>query len=125
MRILLMVIVLGLSSPAAWAKTLKIPKGTIQVNQLHDELLAAFPAWRGTSQPDGGFADPLLRVESTEQDIRLTIPDTTPDALVQAVINAHKPQSKRDKAAEAKAKDPSTLTVEERVKRLEILLKAD
>ena len=125
MRILLIVLVLGLGCPAAWAKTIKVTKGSMQVNQLHEELLAAFPAWRGTAQLDGSFTDPLLQVESTDTEIRLTVPDTIPDASVQAVIQAHKPRPKRDKVAEEKAKDPSTLTLEDRMKRLEIMLKAD
>jgi hypothetical protein len=125
MRIFFLLIVLGLGSPAAWAKSIKVPKGAIQVNQLHEELLNTFPAWRGISQTAGGFTDPLLRVESTDNEITLTMPDATQDAAVQAVIDAHKPNPKKDKAAEERIKKPSTLTLEERVKRLEILLGAE
>ena len=113
------------SATNAWAKTVKVPKGSIHVNQLHEELLGVFPTWRGTPQPDGTFADPLLGVESTDQEIILTVPDTTQDAAVQAVITAHKPKPKTDKAAEERAKDPSSMTLNERVKRLEILLGAE
>ena len=122
MRILLAVLLVGMASPCAWAKTLKVAKGPIEVNQLHEELLSAFPAWRGTPQADGTLVNPLLQVESTEQEIRLTVPDTTPEAAVQAVVAAHKPTPKKDKAAEEKAKDPSSLTLEERVKRIEVIL---
>jgi len=122
---LLVVMILGLGSPAAWAKTLKVAKGSMQVNQLHEELLVRFPAWRGTLQPDGSFTDPLLQVESTDQEIRLTVPDTANEASVQAVIAAHKPKPKIDKAAEERAKDPTSMTLEDRVKRLEILLGAE
>ena len=121
-QLLLLVMLMGLALPGAWAKTLTIPKGSIQVNQLHEELLSAFPAWRGTPQADGTLVNPLLQVESTEQEIRLTVPDTTPEAAVQAVVAAHKPTPKRDKAAEEKAKQPSSLTLEERVKRIEVIL---
>ena len=122
MRTILVVLLLCAGSPAAWAKMLTIPKGAIQVHQLHAELLSAFSAWRGTPQADGTLVDPLLQVESTEQEIRLTVADTTPEAAVQAVVAAHKPTPKQDKAAEEKAKDPSSLTLEERVKRIEVIL---
>ena len=125
MRFIMALLVIGSWTTAVWAKTIKVPKGAIEVNQLHEELLVAFPTWRGTPQPDGTLANPLLQVESTDQEVLLTVPETTADASVQAVLKAHKPQPKRDKAAEEKAKKPSSLTLEERVKRIEVVLGID
>ena len=96
---LLVLLLLCLGSTAAWAKTIKIPKGTVSVSQLHDELLTKFPAWRGTPQPNGSFRDPLLRVEHTDQEIRLTVPEDTDAAAVQAVVTAHKPKPPKDSKA--------------------------
>ncbi len=96
MRILLALMLVLMVAPAAWAKTIHLPKGTINVNQLHDELLAKFPAWRGTQQSDGSFTDPLLRVEYTDQEIRLTGPEDADEAAVQAVVKTHKPKPPKD-----------------------------
>ena len=104
MRWMMLVSLLVWPSPV-WAKTLRVPKGTIQVNQLHDELLTRFPEWRGTRQPDGTYADPLLGVEHTAQEITLRVPEDTPEASVQAVITAHAPKPPKDvKALKKSAK---------------------
>ncbi|MBI3319833.1 MAG: hypothetical protein HYZ89_04525 [Candidatus Omnitrophica bacterium] len=110
MRTLLVLMVLCAWSTSAWAKTMTVPKGTTNVNQLHDELLARFPAWRGTPQPDGTFTDPLLRVEHTDQEIRLMVPDTADETAVQRVVTDHVPKPPKDlkalrKSAKKKLKD--------------------
>ena len=110
MRVLLAVLLGCVWTPVVWAKTLTVAKGTMHVNQLHDELLTRFPVWRGTQQPDGSFLDPLLRVEHTTQEIRLSVPDTADEAAVQAVITAHVPKPPKDvkalrKSAKKKLKD--------------------
>lgn len=70
---------------------LVLPRGAIQVNQFHDELLAAFPAWRGTSQPDGSWADPALFVEYTKTEIRVTVPPATDPEVIARLAKAHVP----------------------------------
>jgi hypothetical protein len=110
MRVLVLFMLLCSWSTAAWAKTVKVPKGTIDVNQLHDELLQRFPAWKGTSQADGTFTNPLLQVESTDEEIRLTLPDSADEAAMHAVIDAHAPKARKDakalrKSAKKKLKD--------------------
>jgi len=105
MRVLVLFLVLSSWTSAAWAKTLKVPKGTTNVNQLHDELLNQFPAWRGAQQPDGTFINPLLRVEHTDQEIRLSLPDDTDERVIQAVVKAHRPKPAKDvKALKQSAK---------------------
>ena len=105
MRTLLVLMLVWSWTTAAWAKTVKIPKGTSDVNQLHDELLAQFPAWRGTPQPDGSFKNPLLRVEHTDQEIRLSVPDETDEGAIQAVVKTHRPKPRKDvKALKTSAK---------------------
>ena len=110
MRVVLIVLLGCIWMPVAWAKTMAVPKGTINVNQLHDELLARFPVWQGTQQPDGTFTDSLLRVEHTDREIRLTVPEDADEAAVQAVIRAHTPKPPKDakalkKSAKKKLKD--------------------
>jgi len=85
---------LFLAVPAE-GKTLPVRKENVNVNQLHDELLAAFPEWRGTPQPDGSFKDPLLKVESSSEEIFLTIPEEAGEASVQQVVAAHLPAPAR------------------------------
>ena len=107
---LLVLLLLCPWSTAAWAKTIKVPKGMVSVSQLHDELLTKFPAWRGTPQPNGTFVNPLLRVEHTDQEIRLTVPEDTDETAVQAVVKTHKPKPPKDtkalrKSAKKKLKD--------------------
>ncbi len=112
MRILF-IIALGVMlswTPAAWAKTIKLPKGSTNVGQLHDELLARFPQWQGTPQTNGSFADPLLRVEHTDQEIRLSVPDDADEAAIQSVVKAHQPKPQKDhnairRSAKKKLKD--------------------
>ena len=110
MRMLLVLVLSCLWAGEASAKVLKIPKRSIDANQLHDELLVKFPVWRGTQLPDGTFTDPPLRVEHTDQEIRLTLPDEADKAAVQAVIAAHTPKPRKDvralrKSAKRKLKD--------------------
>ena len=75
----------------ASAQELQVSRGSMNVNQLHQELLSAFPSWRGASLPDGSFENPLLSVESTAQEVRLSFPDGTDVQQVHAVIQAHQP----------------------------------
>ncbi len=62
---------------------------------IMDDLLAAFPAWRGTWVPDptfpkGGFwTDPLLRMARSKTELRIDVPDGTDPAAVEAVLAAH------------------------------------
>jgi len=103
MRTLLVLLIICSWATVAWAKTVKVSKGSKNANQLHDELLARFPEWRGTQKPDGTFVNPLLRVEHTDQEITLTVPDDAPDGQLQAVINAHVPKPSREEMKRAKA----------------------
>lgn len=110
MRVLVLVMLLCSWTPVAWAKMVKVPRGRIDVNQLHDELLQRFPAWKGTSQADGTFTNPLLGVESTDEEIRLALPENADEAAVQTVIAAHAPKARKDvkalrKSAKKKLKD--------------------
>lgn len=102
-----------------WAKTIAVPKGAIHVNQLHEALLERFPAWRGTEQPDGSFADPLLHVEHDDEEIILTVPDDADEAVVHAAVASHLPRPQAQAPAGRGAETPSSLGMEERVKRLE------
>jgi hypothetical protein len=104
-------------APGAWAKTIKIPKGSINVNQLHDELLERFSTWRGTQQADGSFRDPVLRVEHTDQEIILTVPDNADEAAIQSMVASHVPRPR----ATGPAQDPLKV-LEQRVSRLEALV---
>ena len=72
----------------AEAKTITVPKAGKNENQLHEELLAAFPAWKAVNGVDPG----LLRVESTNTEIRLTVPDETEEAAVTTILSAHVPK---------------------------------
>ena len=116
MKLLLILLGLCVATPV-WAQTLTVALGTKKVNQLHDELLAAFPAWKGTATSEG-FIDPLLRVESTATEMRLQFPDSADPAAVQAVIDAHVPKPAKDwkqlrKDARKKLKDTVGLTTDE------------
>jgi hypothetical protein len=59
--------------------------------KLADELFAAFPTWRQTG-PDGRFRTEVV-VETDGDTIRLTVPEGTNPAAVQAVIDAHDPST--------------------------------
>lgn len=67
------------------------PRGSARLSLLHEQLLRRFPAWRGTLGRDGLYHDPLLRVETTATQLRLTVPDDADDAEIQAVLDAHDP----------------------------------
>lgn len=121
MRTALMVMICCLWMTVAWAKTVKIPTGSIDPNQLHEELLAARPEWRGTERPDGTFTNPLLRVEFTDEEITLTIPDEADEAVVWSVVRSHVPGRRADKAA-GRVPPPSPLALEARVRQLEAAL---
>lgn len=90
--VFVLVFLLALASSAE-GKTLKFNKGNANVNQLHDELLGASPSWRGTEQPDGSFKDPLLRVEDSESEILITVPDEVADGVITQAVTSHVPQS--------------------------------
>ena len=111
-----------LLTTSVWAKTIKIPKGAIDVNQLHDELLSRFPAWRGAQRPNGTFVDPLLRVEHTDREILFTMPETADDAEVRAVIAAHVPTPRDGSAPTAAPGEVPAASLEQRVERLEDML---
>lgn len=55
---------------------------------LMDELLAAFPAWRGDSV-GVGFRNPRLRVSSRDDTVWLDVPEDADLAAVNAVVMAH------------------------------------
>jgi hypothetical protein len=59
-----------------------------RINKLHDELLAAIAALRGPQQPDGSRLA-VMTVESSGDDIWLTVPDDADETAIQAVIDAH------------------------------------
>lgn len=114
MRALIWVVIAsGIGSTTAWAKSKDVPRGTIEVGQLHEELLARFPQWQGTKRADGKFTNPTLQVESNGSKVLLTLPEDADEAAVQAVIAAHTPTP-------SKRKTPTTL--EDRVARVEQIL---
>lgn len=117
-HVLVVMLVCALATPA-WAKTVKISKGTINATQLHEELLARFPQWRGTPQPDGSLADPLLQLGYNKQEIILMIPDDADEAAIHAVVAAHIPKAKK---AKKRANRQATMTLEERVSEIETQL---
>lgn len=103
------------------AKTITVPKTGKNENQLHEELLAAFPQWAPLAQPDGFKVDPgLLRVESTATEVRLTVPDDADEAAVQAVVAAHTPRPRRAAAGAApNGSDAAIRELEQRIEQLE------
>ncbi len=120
MRTILFLTLVWAWTSIAWAKTVKIPKGSIEVNQLHDELLARFQEWRGTKQADGTYVKPLLRVEHTDQEIRLAVPDDADEAAVQAVVAAHTPRPRRTAAGSApNGSETAIRELEKRIEQLE------
>lgn len=119
--ILILLLACGGMAPAAWAKTLRLPKGSIEADQLQDELVARFPAWRGTQRPDGVFINPSLRVEYTDQEIRLDVPDDADEAAIQAIVAAHMPRPRNP----ARGGDAETAMLEERVSEIETRLGID
>ena len=95
-----------LLSTSAWADhTLSLPADGHNVNQLHEELLVAFPAWHGTKDADGVWNHPRLRVDSTAESILLTFPDDADPVAVQAVIAAHVPQPPKSVVEKQRRKD--------------------
>ena len=97
---------------------------TATVPALHEELLRAFPAWRGTFV-HGHWQSPRLAVQWTATHLHLDVPDDADVAAVEAVLAAHDstvvtPQAQRHRAAQtARQQDPTTLSLVERVARLE------
>jgi hypothetical protein len=109
--------------PVAEAKTLSVPKTGKNENRLHQELLTTFPAWGPVIRPDGTKEDPgLLRVESTDTEIRLTVPDEADERAIQSVIKSHMPKPKKPKQPPQPLADPASLSLEERVRQLEAVL---
>ena len=74
---------------AAWAKTITIPRGSINESQFLNELVARFPDWL---PPKSSAGPPRFRAESNDQTITLVVPDEANEAEVQAVIAAHVPR---------------------------------
>ena len=120
--VLILLLACGGMAQAAWAKTLRIPKGSMEAAQLQNEFLVRFPEWRGTQRPDGIFVNPLLRVEYTDQEIRLDVPDNADEAAVQAIIAAHVPGKRR---AKDDGREAATMTMQERVADIEARLGID
>lgn len=129
--ILILLLACGGMAPAAWAKTLRLPKGSIEADQLRDELVVRFPAWRGTQRPDGVFINPSLRVEYTDQEIRLDVPDDADEATIQAIVAAHVPRPRNParagdgKEARVVLRTAETAMLEERVSEIETRLGID
>jgi hypothetical protein len=72
---------------AAPTKRLMYDGRPFNVRKLMDELLAAIPAARPIDV--GGLRMAVTTVEGTDAWAAVTLPETIPDADVQAVINAH------------------------------------
>lgn len=106
---------------------LTVPTGALQVNQLHQEILAAFPALKGARQSDGTYLDPRLAVRFTETQLTLDYdPRLVTESDLLAVLAAHTPgPSASDRQRREHAKKPSTLSLPERVARVEIVLGLD
>lgn len=62
---------------------------THRLDQLADELFAAFPAWRAVG-PDGQTRT-AVSVTSNGSAVTLIVPDETDEAAVLTAINAHTP----------------------------------
>jgi hypothetical protein len=60
------------------------------LSKLHDELLAAVPAVRPVTGPDGTLVA-VMRVEGDGNLIRLTVPDAADETAITAVVAAHDP----------------------------------
>jgi hypothetical protein len=79
--------------------------GRYNATALMDELLDAFPAWRGTPVPPdhpraraGGCVNPHLSVQWQDDTVWLEFPDDAEIGVVRAVIAAHDP-TKEDRSA--------------------------
>jgi hypothetical protein len=72
--------------------------GAYNAPALMDELLAAFPEWRGELAPaalglaPGARMHPRLAVSATPDGVRLECPDDADLAAVRAVVAAHDPR---------------------------------
>ena len=67
--------------------------GTLNVNVLHDALLAdpTYVAWKGTwDATNGWWYDPLLGVKHNPTTIWLTVPDATDESALLTVVNAQR-----------------------------------
>lgn len=87
-------ILLGFCASAE-AKTIRVPRAVVQPGQLHEELLARFPEWRGTPVADGIYSDPVLRVEYTDAQVILQVPDDADEAALAEAIQSHVPDPNR------------------------------
>lgn len=59
---------------------------------LHDELLVAIPALAPVRDAEG-IGTPVMTVEGDESNVWLTVPDTTDEAAIAAIVQAHDPNS--------------------------------
>jgi len=67
--------------------------GTLNVNVLHDALLAdpTYVAWKGTWNATKGYwENPPLAVQSDDTTIWLTVPDATDETALLTVVNAQR-----------------------------------
>ena len=122
MRIVLMMVISCAWAGEAWAKTIHIPRSAMDPEQLQEELLVRFPQWHGVPKPDGSFTNPRLRVDYTDQEIQLEVPDDADGAAVQAVVRAHVPGARK---AKGRPKQSATMTMQERMDRVEQALGLD
>ena len=60
------------------------------LNQLHDELLAAIPAVRAEII-DGQPTTAVMLVRGLNNTVKLHVPDAVDEATIQTVIDAHTP----------------------------------
>ena len=59
------------------------------LNQLHDELLAAIPALR--DETIDGVLQAVMMVTGLNNTVKLHVPDAADEAAIQTVIDAHTP----------------------------------
>lgn len=94
MRIILLSLMLLITSPL-YADQIRIPRGSINVNQLHDDILEAQPVLRG---------DTRLYVQSTEGEIIIDYPDTVTELQLRNVISSYTSKESKEKKRERSRK---------------------
>lgn len=99
MRIILFFLILVFTAPCYAEHKVIIQRGSIKnPSQVSEDLVEAYPSLKGTWNPNGlgpgqgCFENPLLRLEFTDSEIRLTVPDSISESRVKKVVKDYMPR---------------------------------
>ena len=81
---------------------------------LTDDLMVAHPEWRGTKRPDGSHVNPLVRVEWTNDEVRVFADESVDPAEVARLVRAHDPTAPTKTTKAKVAHDAALATVREK-----------